>query len=35
MEFRVPKLTMPDVRQLTSDATTMFSRAVQVSLQLP
>nr|CAB3266046.1 endophilin-B1 [Phallusia mammillata] len=29
MEFRVPKLTMPDVRQLTTDATTMFSRAVQ------
>ena len=33
MEFKVPKLSgisMPDMRQLTMDATTMFSRAVQV-----
>uniref|UniRef100_H2ZNC4 Uncharacterized protein n=1 Tax=Ciona savignyi TaxID=51511 RepID=H2ZNC4_CIOSA len=29
MEFRVPKLTMPDMRQLTSDASTMFTRAKQ------
>ena len=34
MTFKVPKLsgiTMPDMRQLTVDATTMFSRAIQVS----
>ena len=30
MDFRFPKLTMPDMRQITSDATTMFSRAKQV-----
>uniref|UniRef100_F6V8Q9 Uncharacterized protein n=2 Tax=Ciona intestinalis TaxID=7719 RepID=F6V8Q9_CIOIN len=29
MEFRVPKLTLPDMRQFTSDATTMFTRAKQ------
>jgi len=29
MDFRFPKLTMPDMRQITSDATTMFSRAKQ------
>lgn len=29
MDFRFPKLSMPDVRQMTSDATTMFSRAKQ------
>ena len=34
MEFKVPKLpgiSMPDMRQLTVDATTMFSRAIQVN----
>ena len=33
MEFKVPKfsgISMPDMRQLTVDATNMFSRAVQV-----